>query len=87
MTAWEFCQLSRQSAMSRKDDCNEVLCNEVATKITHASKQRGFVFLDPYGLQVAWDTILALSATRALDVFINFPIMGVKRLLKKGFNT
>lgn len=68
----------------RKEDCNDVLCKEVATRITRSSRQRGIVFLDPYGLQVAWSTLLALSETRALDVFINFPIMGIKRLLKRN---
>jgi len=45
------------------------------------------VFLDPYGLQVAWDTLVAISGTKALDVWILFPTgMGLNRLLTKDGN-
>ncbi len=45
---------------------------------------RGVVFLDPYGLQVSWDTLVAISRTGALDVWILFPSgMGLNRLLTK----
>jgi three-Cys-motif partner protein len=45
--------------------------------------QRAFVFLDPYGLQVYWETIIKLAKTKACDIFINFSVMGVTKLLPK----
>jgi len=46
---------------------------------------RGVVFLDPYGLQVTWDTLIAIARTGALDVWILFPSgMGLNRLLTKS---
>ncbi len=46
---------------------------------------RAVVFLDPYGMQVEWSVIEAIAATRAIDLWILFPIgMGVNRLLTKG---
>jgi len=46
---------------------------------------RGVVFLDPYGLQVTWDTLVAIAKTKALDVWILFPSgMGLNRLLTKS---
>jgi three-Cys-motif partner protein len=46
---------------------------------------RGVVFLDPYGLQVSWDTLVAISITQALDAWILFPTgMGLNRLLTKS---
>jgi three-Cys-motif partner protein len=46
---------------------------------------RGVVFLDPYGLQVTWDTLVAIARTEALDVWILFPSgMGLNRLLTKS---
>jgi three-Cys-motif partner protein len=46
---------------------------------------RGVVFLDPYGLQVHWETLAAIAKTKALDVWILFPSgMGLNRLLTKS---
>ena len=43
---------------------------------------RAVVFLDPFGMQVPWSTIEALSKTKAIEVIINFPLgMAIQRLL------
>jgi hypothetical protein len=45
----------------------------------------GVVFLDPYGLQVTWDTLVAIAKTKALDLWVLFPSgMGLNRLLTKS---
>lgn len=67
----------------RQGNCNEILCNEVISEITYASKRRAFVFLDPYGLQVDWETVRKLANTRTCDIFVNFSVMGVTRLLPR----
>jgi three-Cys-motif partner protein len=41
---------------------------------------RGVLFLDPFGMQVAWSTIQAVASTRKIDVWILFPF-AVNRLL------
>lgn len=38
-----------------------------------AGKQRGVVFLDPYGMSVDWETLELLAATRRVDVWYLFP--------------
>lgn len=46
---------------------------------------RAVMFLDAFGMQVEWDTIEAIAATRAIDLWLLFPLgMGVNRLLKKS---
>ncbi|NJN03905.1 MAG: three-Cys-motif partner protein TcmP [Leptolyngbyaceae cyanobacterium SL_1_1] len=65
-------------------NCNNVLCNEIITRIPSSSKQRAFVFLDPYGLQVNWETVRRLAEARTCDIFVNFSVMGVTRLLPKN---
>lgn len=70
----------------RQGNCNEVLCNEIIPRLSHASKQRAFVFLDPYGLQVDWETVKELANTRTCDIFVNFSVMGVTRLLPRAQN-
>lgn len=66
-----------------RGNCNEVLCNEIVPQLLYASKQRAFVFLDPYGLQVDWETVRELANTRTCDIFVNFSVMGVTRLLPR----
>lgn len=52
---------------------------------TNWRSSRGIVFLDPYGLQVTWDTLVAIARTGALDVWLLFPSgMGLNRLLTKS---
>lgn len=70
----------------RQGNCNDVLCNEIVPQLPYASKQRAFIFLDPYGLQVDWDTVSELANTRTCDVFVNFSVMGVTRLLPREQN-
>lgn len=41
--------------------------------------RRGVIFVDPWGPQVQWKLLEAISATRALDVFFLFPLSAVYR--------
>jgi three-Cys-motif partner protein len=41
------------------------------------------VFLDPYGLDVEWKTVETLAKAEKFDVFINFSVMGVIRMLRR----
>ena len=36
--------------------------------------RRGVIFLDPFGMNVKWSTLEAISKTRALDVWLLFPL-------------
>jgi three-Cys-motif partner protein len=64
-------------------DCNEVLRTNIIPLIPQGSCRRAFVFLDPYGLQVDWETVRELANTKTCDIFVNFSIMGVTRLLPR----
>jgi three-Cys-motif partner protein len=49
--------------------------------------KRGVLFLDPYGMQVPWETIKIVAQTGAFDVWYLFPLgMAVQRLLKNDGN-
>ncbi|MBF2075138.1 MAG: three-Cys-motif partner protein TcmP [Synechococcales cyanobacterium C42_A2020_086] len=67
----------------RQGNCNEVLRNEIVPRLPYSSMQRAFVFLDPYGLQVDWETVQELANTKTCDIFVNFSVMGVTRLLPR----
>ncbi|MCK4249295.1 MAG: three-Cys-motif partner protein TcmP [Candidatus Omnitrophica bacterium] len=46
--------------------------------------RRAVMFLDPYGMQVEWETIKAIADTEAIDLWYLFPLgIGINRLLKK----
>jgi len=67
-----------------RGDCNKMLRETVIPHITYASFQRGVVFLDPYGLQVEWSTVRELAEAKTFDLFVNFPLMAVTRVLKRS---
>lgn len=48
---------------------------------TGKGTQRGVVFLDPYGMQVRWETLKALADTRRVDVWFLFPLEAIGRQL------
>ena len=48
---------------------------------------RAVMFLDPYGMQVRWQTLEAIAATKAIDLWLLFPLgIGVNRLLPRSGN-
>jgi three-Cys-motif partner protein len=48
------------------------------------SGRRAVLFLDPYGMQVEWQTIEAIANTKAIDLWLLFPLgIGVSRLLTR----
>jgi three-Cys-motif partner protein len=51
------------------------------------SARRAVLFLDPYGMQVEWETIRAVAATHAIDMWLLFPLgIGVNRLVTNDGN-
>jgi three-Cys-motif partner protein len=46
-------------------------------------KHRAVLFIDPFGMQLSWDTLKAVAETKAIDTWILFPVSAVNRLLKK----
>lgn len=49
------------------------------------SSHRAVLFFDPYGMQVEWSTIEAVAHTKAIDLWLLFPLgIGVNRLLTKS---
>ena len=66
----------------RKGDANSKLISLVQS--TDWMKCRAVVFLDPYGMQVDWETIRTLGATNGVDLWFLFPLgQAVMRLLQR----
>lgn len=68
----------------RQSDCNEQLI-EMANKALKSGEYAALVFLDPFGMQVKWESIAALKNTRS-DVWLLLPSgVAINRLLpRKG---
>lgn len=67
----------------RKGDANEEiqrLCKSEDWRL-----QRAVLFLDPYGMAVRWETIKAVAATHAIDLWLLVPLgMGLNRVLTQS---
>ena len=52
---------------------------------TDWKKNRAVVFLDPYGMQVDWSLLQTIANTKAIDLWLLFPLrVSVNRLLTRG---
>lgn len=60
-------------------DANNVLTELSNKPIWDCNKFRGVIFIDPYGMEVSWDTLKAIVTTESFDVWYLFPISGVCR--------
>lgn len=48
-----------------------------------STRRRAVLFLDPYGMEVKWQTIEAIANTKAIDLWLLFPLgVAVNRLLR-----
>ena len=48
------------------------------------AKDRAVIFLDPYGAQVEWKTLEAISQTQAADVWYLLPVSIINRMLARN---
>lgn len=73
---------ARDRIVIQKGEANSKL--EDFARATDWKKTRAVVFLDPYGMQVNWSTIATLGETKAVDLWLLFPLgQAVMRLLQK----
>ncbi|MER9302100.1 three-Cys-motif partner protein TcmP [Mesorhizobium sp. M0496] len=58
-------------------DANRLIQDEI--KWDGWRQTRAVMFLDPYGMEVEWDTLKAIADTKAIDVWYLFPLSGLYR--------
>jgi three-Cys-motif partner protein len=74
----ELCK-DRSDVSIHPGDCNEYLSKEVLPKIKFEFYNRALCLLDPYGLHLDWDVIFQSGQSKAVDMFLNFPVMDMNR--------
>jgi three-Cys-motif partner protein len=62
-----------------KGDCNEILLQRVFPTIRYEKFRRALCVLDPYGLHLNWEVIQAAGKSRAIEIFLNFPVADINR--------
>ena len=71
----------RKLAGERKDvfvyegDCNKMLLEQVFPRARYKDYRRALCLLDPYGLHLDWQVIQNAGQDRAIEIFLNFPVM------------
>jgi len=62
-------------------DSNKLLQN-INSRQWRANGWRGVIFLDPYAMDLDWESLKKISETKAFDVWYLFPFSAVQRNLK-----
>jgi three-Cys-motif partner protein len=69
---------------SVKEEANQYLTQLCKNVDWLQTNRRAVVFLDPFGMQVTWETIRAIAETKAIDLWLLFPLgIAVNRMLPK----
>ena len=56
-------------------DCNKVLLDKVFPAIKYENYKRALCLLDPYGLHLNWEVMFTAGQSKAIEIFLNFPLM------------
>jgi three-Cys-motif partner protein len=60
-------------------DASQYLTHQLLPTIQYVKFNRALCLLDPYALQLDWEVILQAGQSRAVDMFLNFPVMDMNR--------
>ena len=60
-------------------DCNEVLVRGVFPLVRYRDYRRALCLLDPYGMNLRWETIATAGATGSVEVIVNVPLGAMNR--------
>lgn len=69
----------RKDVSIYEGDCNEVLLRQIFPTVEYGSYRRALCLLDPYGLDLSWAVIFQAGQLGTIDMFLNFPVMGMNR--------
>lgn len=56
-------------------DCNHILLDKIFPLVRFEKYNRALCLLDPYGLHLNWEVIYAAGQSKAMEIFLNFPVM------------
>lgn len=75
----EYAHLADRVTFTQRD-ANDILRD--LCRNTNWKKTRAVVFIDPFGLQIKYDTLLELAGTKAVDVWYLVPVFAMYRQVR-----
>jgi len=60
-------------------DCNRIIHEQILPQLPYASRKRAFAFVDPFGMQMEWQTMEDLAKIKTVEIILNFPVMAINR--------
>jgi three-Cys-motif partner protein len=63
-----------------KGDCNKILLEKIFPLVKFSEYKRALCLLDPYGLHLNWNVLYTAGKSKAIDIFLNFPVMDMNIL-------
>ena len=80
----------RQTASSKNIEFNQGDCNQLLKAINsfpwYSNYWRGVIFLDPYAMNLNWDSLSSIANMKVFDVWYLFPINALIRVLRRDGN-
>lgn len=70
---------NRRNVDIHTGDSNKYLTETVLPSIQYKKFTRALCLLDPYGLHLDWEVMLQAGQSKAVDMFLNFPVMDMNR--------
>jgi three-Cys-motif partner protein len=70
--------IGRKNVHVYEGDCNAILIENVFPLVRWENYQRALCILDPYGLHLDWQVIKKAADSRAIEIFLNFPVMDMQ---------
>lgn len=68
----------RSDVFFYNEDANQALLRIIPT-VTYSGFKRALCVLDPYGLDVDWQVLVAAAQQKTIEIFFNFSIMDMNR--------
>jgi len=70
---------NREDVHIHTGDATDYLTKTLLPQIQYANYNRALCLLDPYGLHLDWEVIHQAGQSKAIDMFLNFPVMDMNR--------
>jgi three-Cys-motif partner protein len=71
-----------KSIIIMQGDCNQLLKTLSAVQWKKEG-WRGVIFIDPFAMELRWESLKVIAQTEAFDVWYLFPLMAMNRLLRR----
>lgn len=76
--------IDKRNICIKQDDANVAIENICKEELFRKNNVRCVLFLDPFGMQVSWNTLKIVAETKKMDVWYLFPTSALKRMLPKS---